>query len=70
MPVFSKHVSTYWDPTSFLLTLGFCTAVDVLSFLPVGKVVNGRRMNGIVSLVLMMAAVPALIHFKVTFFPV
>ena len=65
MPVFSKNVSTYWDPTSFLLTLGFCTVVDVLSLLPVGKVVNGRRMNGIVSLVLMMAAVPALIHFKV-----
>jgi len=65
MPKFSKDLKTYVDLTSFGMTAAFGITVDALSYLPVGKVVNGRRMNGFVGLLLMMLVVPVLIHFKV-----
>jgi protein-S-isoprenylcysteine O-methyltransferase Ste14 len=65
MPKFSKDLSAYVDPKSIGLMCAFGALTDVLSYLPVGRVVNGRRMNGFISLVLMMLAVPVLIHFKV-----
>jgi len=65
MPKFSTNLAAYVDPTSLGMTAVFGITVDLLSYLPVGKVVNGRRMNGFFGLILMMLAVPVLIHFKV-----
>ena len=65
MPKFSQDLKTYVDLTSLGVSAAFGIAVDALSCLPVGKVVNGRRMNGFIGLLLMMLVVPVLIHFKV-----
>jgi len=65
MPKFSKNVGDYVDKESLMLLVGFSLVQDALSFLPVGAVVNGRRMNGFLSLMVLLAAVPALVHFKV-----
>merc|ERR1711992_185358 len=37
----------------------------LLKFVPIGSVVNGQRMNGFAALVTLLAAVPALVHYKV-----
>ena len=46
MPNLSRDLATYWDLQSFLAVAGLGMLTDALSFLPVGAVVNGRRMNG------------------------
>jgi len=66
VPKFPKDVKSYVDLQSLGMLLGFCVLVDILSFLPIGATVNGRRMNGFASLLLLLSAVPAIIYFKVS----
>jgi len=65
MPVLSRDLKTYWDLPSFLSVFAFGQVVDALSFLPIGAKISGHRMNGFVSLLLLLSAVPALVYFKV-----
>ena len=46
MPALSTDYKTYLDRDSFILLFSFNLLLDILSFLPIGAVVNGRRMNG------------------------
>jgi len=65
MPVLSRDLKTYWDLPSFLSVFAFGQVVDALSFLPIGAKISGHRMNGFVSLLLLLSAMPALVYFKV-----
>jgi len=65
MPTFSKDLNSYYNFDAVMMYFGFWTALKVLKFLPIGAVVNGQRMNGFASLLLLLSAVPALVHYKV-----
>jgi len=65
LPKISTNVADYFNLPAFYLTLCGGTVLVNLGYLPIGKIVNGQRMNGFASLVLCLAALPALVYFKV-----
>ena len=65
MPQLPKTLDAYFNLEAFKLTFAAGVAIPSLSFLPVGKIVNGQRMNGFLALVLCLAAVPGLVYAKV-----
>ena len=65
MPKVSTSAADYFTWPAFYLTLVGGSVIGTLGYLPIGKIVNGQRMNGFASLLLCLAAIPALIYFKV-----
>lgn len=65
LPKLSTDWKTYVDRDSLLVVFGVGVLLDLLSFLPVGTPVNGRRMNGFLTLLILLSAVPALVYYKV-----
>ena len=65
VPKISTDVADYFNLPAFYLVVIGGTVLGTLGFLPIGKVVNGQRMNGFASLLLCLAAIPAMIYFKV-----
>merc|ERR1719350_396200 len=64
-PKFSTKHTDYINKDAIIQLAGFYAVLKVASFLPIGSVVNGQRMNGFASLLLLLSAVPALVHYKV-----
>ena len=65
-----KKLANYWDKESFLLVVAFMLVLRVLSFLPLGgtvRSVSGKdlRMNGFVSLLILMATMPLMVYKKI-----
>jgi len=65
-----KKLANYWDKESFLLVVVFMLVLRVLSFLPLGgtvRSVSGKdlRMNGFVSLLILMATMPLMVYKKI-----
>lgn len=65
-----KNLAAYWDREAFLLVVGFMLVLRVLSFLPLGgtvRSVSGKdlRMNGFISLLILMALMPLMVYKKV-----
>ena len=65
-----KTLQGYWDQQAFLIVAGFTVVLRVLSLLPVGslmKTATGAevRMNGFISLLLLLAVMPGLVYKKV-----
>ena len=65
-----KTLASYWDREAFLLVVGFMLVLRVLSLLPLGgtvRSVSGKdlRMNGFVSLLILMASMPMMVYKKV-----
>jgi len=65
MPKISTSAADYFNMSAFYITLIGGSVIGTLGYLPIGKIVNGQRMNGFASLLLCLAAIPALIYFKV-----
>jgi len=65
MPNISTSAADYFTWPAFYLTFVGGSVIGTLGYLPIGKIVNGQRMNGFASLLLCLAAIPALIYFKV-----
>jgi len=64
-PTISTELKTYYNLEAIMMLSGFWVALKVLKFLPIGPIVNGQRMNGFASLVLLLSSVPALVHYKI-----
>ena len=65
-----KTLKGYWDPQSFVATAGFFVVLRLLSQVPVGSLVKTAtgqevRMNGFLSLLGLLAMMPALVYKKV-----
>lgn len=65
-----KALNAYWDPQAFAAVVGFAFVLRLLSLLPVGttvKTASGHdiRMNGFVTLLTLLAVVPALVYRKI-----
>ena len=65
-----KTLEAYWDQKAFLCVVAFMLTLRVLSYLPVGSTVrsvSGKdlRMNGFMSLLILMALMPLLVYKKV-----
>jgi len=64
-PKFSTNHADYINKDAIIQLFGFFAVLKVANFLPIGYVVNGQRMNGFATLVLLLSAVPALVYYKV-----
>lgn len=64
-PTISTELKTYYNLEAVMMLSGFWAALNVLKFLPIGPIVNGQRMNGFASLIVLLSAVPALVHYKI-----
>jgi len=64
-PKFSTNHADYINKDAIIQLFGFFAVLKVANFLPIGSVVNGQRMNGFATLVLLLSAVPALVYYKV-----
>lgn len=64
-PTISQDLKTYYNLEAIMMYCGFWAILKVLKFLPVGAVVNGQRMNGFASLLVLLSSVPALVYYKV-----
>ena len=65
-----KKVADYWDREAFLTVVAFMAVLRILSFLPLGGTVRSvagkdLRMNGFISLLVLMALMPLLVYKKV-----
>ena len=65
-----KTVAEYWDRDAFLSVVAFMGVLRILSLLPVGGTVRSvagkdLRMNGFISLLVLMALMPLLVYKKV-----
>jgi len=65
VPKFSTNVKDYFNLNSFLIVVAVGAYVTTFGLLPVGKVVNGQRMNGFLAMLLALFSVPALVYYKV-----
>jgi hypothetical protein len=70
IPSFPKDLKAYWDPQAFAAVFGFAFVLRLLSLLPVGRVVtsvSGKevRLNGLFTLLTLLAAAPAVVYRKV-----
>jgi len=64
-PKISTDLKAYYNLDALMLLCGFWSVLKLLKFLPIGATINGQRMNGFASLVALLAAVPALVHYKI-----
>jgi hypothetical protein len=64
-PKFSTKHTDYINKDAFIQLAGFYAVLKVSSFIPIGSIVNGQRMNGFATLLLLLSAVPALVYYKV-----
>ena len=65
-----KTLQGYWDQQAFLVVVGFTAVLRVLSLLPLGSLVRTStgaevRMNGFITLLLLLAVMPGLVYKKV-----
>jgi len=65
IPKLSTNIKDYFNLNSFYLVLASGTVIPFMGFLPVGKVVNGQKMNGFVTMALCLLAIPVLVYAKV-----
>ena len=65
VPKISTAAADYFNWPAFYLTFIGGSVIGTLGYLPIGKIVNGQRMNGFASLLLCLSAIPAMIYFKV-----
>merc|ERR1711992_230358 len=65
VPKFSTNVNDYFNLNALLIVVAAGSLVMNFGFLPVGKVVNGQRMNGFLAMLLALFSVPALVYYKV-----
>merc|ERR1712242_376536 len=64
-PKFSTKHTDYINKDALIQLAGFYAVLKISSFIPLGSVVNGQRMNGFATLLLLLSAVPALVYYKV-----
>jgi lamin-B receptor len=64
-PNISTDLKTYYNLEAIMMLAGFWTVLKLLKFLPIGAIVNGQRMNGFASLLVLLSAVPALVYNQV-----
>ena len=64
-PKISTKHTDYINKDALIQLAGFYAMLKISSFIPIGSVVNGQRMNGFTTLVLLLSAVPALVYYKV-----
>jgi len=65
-----KKLEEVWDPQAFLAVVGFTLVLRVLSFIPLGSKVTTStgatvRMNGFLSLLTLLALMPAVVYRKI-----
>jgi len=65
-----KTLEEVWDPQAFLTVVGFTLVLRVLSFIPLGSKVTTStgatvRMNGFLSLLTLLALMPAVVYRKI-----
>lgn len=65
-----KTLKEVWDPQAFLTVVGFTLVLRVLSFIPLGSKVTTStgatvRMNGFLSLLTLLALMPAVVYRKI-----
>jgi len=65
MPKLSTNINDYVNMNSLKLTLGTGIVIPTFAYLPIGPIVNGQRMNGFITLLLCLAAIPAMVYAKV-----
>jgi len=66
-PQISTEVADYVDKEAITILFGFTAVLNIFSFMPIGSRVNGRRMNGFATLLILLSVVPALVYYKVPF---
>jgi len=64
-PKFSTNVTTYINKDALIQLAAFSAVLKITNFVPIGYIVNGQRMNGFATLLMMLSAVPALVYYKV-----
>jgi len=65
-----KTLEEVWDPQAFLTVVGFTLVLRILSFIPLGSKVTTStgatvRMNGFLSLLTLLALMPAVVYRKI-----
>jgi len=65
VPKLSTNIKDYFSWNAFYLVMAVGFVVPSFGFLPIGKVVNGERMNGFVVLLLTLFTIPVLVYYKV-----
>eukprot|EP00092_Neocalanus_flemingeri_P034652 GFUD01037694.1.p1 GENE.GFUD01037694.1~~GFUD01037694.1.p1 ORF type:complete len:624 (-),score=156.46 GFUD01037694.1:628-2499(-) len=64
-PKFSTKLADYINKDAIIQFAGFAAVLKISNFIPIGSVVNGQRMNGFATLLILLSAVPALVYYKV-----
>merc|ERR1719336_1915981 len=64
-PKISTKHTDYINKDALIQLAGFYAVLKISSFIPLGSIVNGQRMNGFATLLLLLSAVPALVYYKV-----
>merc|ERR1712233_236149 len=64
-PKISTKHTDYINKDALIQLAGFYAVLKISSFTPLGSIVNGQRMNGFATLLLLLSAVPALVYYKV-----
>jgi lamin-B receptor len=64
-PKFSTKHTDYINKDAIIQLAGFYALLKISSFIPLGSIVNGQRMNGFTTLLVLLSAVPALVYYKV-----
>jgi len=64
-PKFSTKHTDYINKDALIQLAGFYAVLKISSFIPLGSIVNGQRMNGFATLLMLLSAVPALVYYKV-----
>lgn len=65
IPKISINPMDYVDKDALLMVVGFSLVLRVLEFVCMGKLVQGYRMNGFQTLMIILASVPTLVYHKV-----
>jgi len=65
VPKLSTDLKDYFNWNAFYIVVALGAVVPTFGYVPIGKVVNGERMNGFVLLLLALFSVPALVYYKV-----
>jgi len=64
-PKISTNYTDYINKDAIIKLVAFSAVLKISNFIPIGSVVNGQRMNGFATLLIMLSAVPALVYYKV-----
>jgi len=65
VPKLSTNLADYFNWNALYIVMAVGAVVPTFGWVPIGKVVNGERMNGFVLLLLALFSVPALVYYKV-----